>query len=207
MNRFAPLFFLASLACTGEDPIINQLYPELTISPLEYDFGEVVVDYTETVTFEVINTGRAPLDISSITFADGGLGVYTVEPVEILDLPWRDDEDQNRAEITVSFTPSTYLGYIDMLLLETNEEGNPTTEIPITGLGGDGPTPDIDLDSLTVDFGEVIPPQSSVVAVEIRNVGDGPLTIDRTEQHESGDFIIPFSLGGTVIAPGNSYPL
>ncbi|MCB9797182.1 MAG: choice-of-anchor D domain-containing protein [Alphaproteobacteria bacterium] len=206
---------LAAAACNG-DTDIQQLYPELTVSPLEVDFEEVVVDYTEAAVFEVINTGRAPLVLHDISFQNHPR-VYSYElmvddsPYElgVDELGWRDDD--NRAELTLYFTPPNYLEYDDVMSItssqEKGDEGRHLTEISLAGFGGDGPTPDIDADCATLDFGEVIPPSTAFLTCTIYNAGDGELLIDTFEQAGSGDFTIVGQLAGQTIAPGGNYSL
>lgn len=185
---------LLALACNGPDQEINQLFPQLTVSPIEVDFGEVVVDYTETTVFEVINTGRAPLEIDSIAFAEGGQGVYEVEPASL------ELERSERAEVTLRFTPGTYLDYSDTLVFNSNDPDYPAIEVPVNGLGGDGPTPDIELDNTALDFGNVPPGEIGTLWVTLRNVGDGDLEITETTQAGSGAFTIATDPVGKVIS-------
>lgn len=195
---------LALVACNGNDQNLVSHHPTMVVSPAEFDFGEVVVDYTAQTTIEVVNVGKANLDVSSIEFVDGGGGVFEIEPSEF-ELGWKDEE--NRLELLLSFTPSTYLSYSDTLVFNTNDPDAETLLFPVVGLGGDGPTPDIEISELAIDFGEVIPPDNDTIGIQIRNVGDGPLTISRTVQQGSGDFSFPFDPAGEVIAPGGTYPL
>ena len=188
---------LLALACTGPDQELNQLYPQLTISPAEVDFGEVVVDYTETMLFEVINTGRAPLEVDSIAFADGGQGVFTLD-VDALSLA-----KDERAEVTLSFLPSTYLEYADAVVFTSNDPDRGTLEVPIQGLGGDGPTPDIELDLTALDFGNVPPGDIATLWVTLSNAGDGDLEITETAQAGSGAFTVATDPVGRVIAGEN----
>ena len=185
---------LALLACTGPDQEINQLYAQLTLSPVEVDFGEVVVDYKETAVFEVINTGRAPLAVSSIRLQDGGSDVFSVD-LESLDLQ-RDE----RAELSLSFLPKTYLDYADTLVFESNDPDRPVLEVPIVGIGGDGPTPDIAVDTTALDFGVVGPGDAKTAWLTVSNEGDGDLRITQTTQAGSGAFQIVTDPAGSVIA-------
>ncbi len=188
---------LVLLACTGPDQTINQLFPELTISPAEVDFGEIVVDYSETVLFEVINTGRAPLEVSSVTFTDGGQGVFTIDSTGFT------LERDQRSELTLVFTPPTYLEYSDTLVLESNDPDLPVLEVPITGFGGDGPTPDIEIDVSALDYGTVGPGDAQTKWVSVSNVGDGDLLITNTHQSGSGAFQVITDPAGSVIAGDN----
>jgi hypothetical protein len=78
MYRFLLLPLL--LAGCGQDQAINKLEPKLAYSPGAIEFGEVAVDYTATVSVEVINAGRAGLDVNAIHFGGGNPGIFSVEP-------------------------------------------------------------------------------------------------------------------------------
>jgi len=164
------------------DQNLNQLVPELTLSPEAVYFDEVVVDYTAEATIEVINTGQAPLE-AQLSFADFA-GVYEVKPTT-LDLPRGERQD-----VTVLFTPSTYKDYDTSLVFTTNVEGSKTVEVPLFGEGGDGPTPDIALDPTSLDFGTVAPGEASTLWFTLSNEGDGDLLVGTTEQQGSGAFTL-----------------
>ena len=193
-TALAPLWVL--LACNG-DQQINQLVPEITVSPGSVDFGEVVVDYTETGRLEVINTGRAPLSVDVELSVDEG--VYVVEPASF------GLEAGERQELELAFTPSTYLEYSADLRFLSNDPETPELVLPITGLGGDGPTPDIDVDETTLDFGEPVAiADTQTKWFTLSNVGDGDLHITDTVQTGSGAFVIPEDPSWSTIAPGSS---
>ena len=172
---------LGLLACEPEQQL-NVLVPELTLSPDVVHFGEVVVDYTDTAVVEVINTGQAPL-IVELAFADFE-NVYSVEP-ESFELPRGE-----RIELSLEFTPATYKDYDTALVFSTNIEESRTVELEITGLGGDGPTPDIDIDPASLDFDVVPPGDAETLWFTVSNKGDGDLLIGSTEQSGSGAFTL-----------------
>ena len=177
-------------ACTPTESNINQLYPSLVVSPGEVDFGEVVVDYKVSAVVEIINGGRVELDLNEISFTNDFGGVYTlmaleeieeqdtgVEAMEIpLELPITLAGDE-RLQLSVSFLPGTYQDYRTALSFSHNDPDQADFELPVTGIGSDGPTPDIELDTQTLDFDVVTPGQPAVKWVTITNIGDGPLTI------------------------------
>jgi hypothetical protein len=76
------LLFSLLLASCGQDQSINVLEPKLAYSPGAVDFGEVAVDYTETFSVEIINAGRASLDVNAIHFSGGNPGIFSVEPTD-----------------------------------------------------------------------------------------------------------------------------
>ena len=188
-------------ACTPTESNINQLYPSLVVSPGEVNFGEGVVDYQATAIVEIINGGRVELDLEEISFNKNFGGVYTlmaleesedqdtgVEAIEVpLELPITLEGDE-RLQLSVSFLPTTYQDYNTALSFTHNDPDQADFELLISGVGSDGPTPDIELDTQTLDFDLVTPGQPAVKWVTITNVGDGPLTILDSTQTGSGAF-------------------
>jgi len=178
------LLFSLLLASCGQDQSINVLEPKLAYSPGAVDFGEVAVDYTETFSVEIINAGRASLDVNAIHFSGGNPGIFSVEPTD-----FRLTMDE-RKEVIVSFTPKTYLVYADELVIKSDDPDHKELRIPIAGEGVEAPTPDIELSSLTLDFGEVTPLQTESMWFTIDNVGDDTLHIQQTTQTGSGNFTL-----------------
>lgn len=201
-------------ACTGPEQNITVLTPTLVVSPEELAFGDVVVDYPGHIDIELINAGRAPLRVESIAFdagvlftldtlaatddtADTGLMVdpFVDEPFEM--------EPEERLWLRATFSPETYLDYTDTLVITSNDPERGVLEIPVTGTGSDGPTPDIDVDPLTLDFDVTTPGSPSTLWFTVANVGDGPLTILETEQKGSGAFAIQAEPGdNSTLAAG-----
>lgn len=205
------------LACTPSDTEIVQLYPSLVVSPGEVDFGEVVVDYPATATVEIINGGRVELDIDSLGLSDDHDGVFSIQGLEpqeegdtgapetyALEFPLTLESDE-RLVLQVDFLPATYLDYATTLQMDHNDPDQQDFALPITGVGSDGPTPDIELDVQTLDFPSVAPGNTSVQWVTISNVGDGDLRITDSSQTGSGNFVIAQKPeDGDVIAAGSS---
>lgn len=184
------------LAGCGQDQAINKLEPKLAFSPGAIEFGEVAVDYTATFSVEIINAGRAGLDVNAIHFGGGNPGIFSVEPTEF---QLAMDE---RQEVTVSFTPNTYLLYADDLVIKSDDPENTELRIPISGEGVEAPTPDIEVTPLTLDFGEVAPLSTSSLWFTIENIGDDALTILSTTQTGSGNFTVVTDPENSVLDPG-----
>ncbi|MEE2750615.1 MAG: choice-of-anchor D domain-containing protein [Myxococcota bacterium] len=193
MTTLALAMLLAG-GCTP-DQGINKLEPKLTFSPVELNYGEVVVDYPTTATLEIINTGRVPLNVSNVYLSESTGDIFLFESEEM-----RITEDE-RQELVVTFTPSTFLDYEDALILESNDPDLPLAYIPITGTGVDAPTPDNAIDPLTLDFGEVEPLSVATLWFTIVNEGDGELRITGTSQEGSGNFQVVTDPEGATLAP------
>src|SRR5688572_24060714 len=83
----SPLLLSAFLlaACNGDkgsDQNITQLTPVMAVFPEALEFGEVAVQYSEDMTLEIQNVGRAPLEIDSIALAGVSDSSYTIAGIE-----------------------------------------------------------------------------------------------------------------------------
>ena len=54
------------------------LKPDIAVAPDVLDFGEVVVDYTDSQILSVINAGRVELEVSELSISDNTDGVFTI---------------------------------------------------------------------------------------------------------------------------------
>ncbi len=187
------MFLFATLSLLGCDTETNvrALEPDWAVSPEFLDFGEVVVDYTETLEIELLNTGEIPIAISEIALTDGAVFTVAEESLEL--------QVDERATLNVTFAPPNYLAYADTVLVSTTDTRLETLEIPITGIGGDGPTPDIEVDPISIDFGSVDPGSSAIEFFTVENTGDGPLNLSSTTQTGGGVFEIVGDPGGFTL--------
>ena len=139
-----------------------------------------------------------------MVFSKTGSEIYyfSVEwdPVEAAEL----GEDQS-ITVKASFAPTTYAIYERDLLIESNDPDSPIKKVHLVGEGVDGPIPDISIDVLSVDFGDVGAFGSKTEWFTINNVGDGNLTISTIDSAGSGKFRVVNGTGSQVIeANGDS---
>ena len=193
---------LGIAACAAPDTQITRLTPDLAVAPGEIEFGDVVPSFELTRTVQVVNAGRATLEISSISLEDNNAGFTLSGHEELPEL--RPDEVLS---LELSFAPWELEAYGTQLILESNDEDDPTLMIPVTGTGVIGPQPDISLSVTSIDFGEVAPGNTDTQFLIIDNLGDGPLNILDIEQDGSGTFEIVASPVGQAIAPASNSTL
>lgn len=168
----------------SNDYTINRLLPKIVSSTDNIDFGNVVVLYNADNEFQLINAGRAKLQISELTIEDNSDGVYTVIP-ETAEL----GVDETLT-IGINFEPATFLPYHRELVIRSNDEENPELRIPVRGDGVDGPVPDIALNPQVIDFGLVAQGVTETKAFELSNVGTGLLEIIDVQLDGSTEFQI-----------------
>jgi len=190
-----------ALGCPGPESQIRALEPVLVVAPDALDFGEVVVDYGAEERIEIINSGKATLEISAIDWLDGSVTQLTKD-LDSLEVG-RDE----RATLYVTCLPTTYDIYADTIRLTSNDGEHPELDIPVTCTGGHAPTPDIDLDPNSVDFGAIAVGETSTYYVTLENVGDGDLHIASTMQSGSGAFSLFDDPEGETYPPGSDETL
>lgn len=188
-----------AMACAGSDTTVNQLHPDIAIAPGELDFGGVVVLYTDLQLLQVVNAGRAPLVISDLSLDDDDGGVFSVLPSSA------EIAVDDALAIQVDFSPVTYVPYSHNLVVTSNDPDTPVLTIPITGEGIDGPTPDIGIDLLSLDFGQVTVGQSRSEYFTITNHGDGALSIISASQTGSDAFHLVADPTGQLLAEKGGY--
>ena len=187
-------------ACNGSEQGIEQLVPEIVVTPDAVDFGPTGLLTGGTVELLVSNGGRAPL-LVDLSFAEGDPAVFSVEDTELELLP-----DETIA-VPVHFRPETYLVYDATLHVASNDLETPDLAIPLVGEGVHEPAPDIEIAPLSIDFGAVTPPGTAMQFVTVRNTGDAPLTLGRVEQAGSGAFLLATDPSDAVIAAGGEQPV
>lgn len=173
---FSHLSLLGLLACGSPDIQLTKFYPDITVAPNSVDFGDVVKLYEVGTEIQILNAGRAPLEIISIELVnqvhanEGTVFVVNGDPVELA----ADDV----LTVTLGFTPTEYLAYSADLIIESNDEDNPVISVPIGGAGIVGSTPDIDIHPRSIAFAMPGSVETSTSGqFTISNTGDGPLSI------------------------------
>ncbi|MCL2064469.1 MAG: choice-of-anchor D domain-containing protein [Candidatus Cloacimonetes bacterium] len=186
--------------------------PEIDISHISYDFGEIVVgDISDSQTFIITNTGDAPLVIASITIdeevsrllrgevhrsdlATTGEYLRNVDDrdfrnqnefnLNVTGLPWTINAGENQT-FSVSFAPLSEGDKTANVIIEHNASGSPHTII-LTGIGAPIPPPIFTLNRTSIDFGSVfIEEISEPQNIVITNTGGLPLVISEIIKTEN----------------------
>ena len=194
MIRTMPMsvILLSLLSCTGdkiEETQFRELFPTLTLNTEALDF-ETVVLYTDTQEFQIINSGLAELDITSIEIDGADDEIFTIEPTEGV------VEVNQSQTVTVSFEPATYREYNRNIIITSNDPENGTVTLPLTGEGIVGPVPDIEVTPRAVDFGTVAQGQTSTQYFTLTNRGTGDLIIESVTMEGSDTFKLMTDVSG-----------
>lgn len=187
------------LAACDSDTSVKKLHPNLVTSPEALDFGEVTEDYSSTLPLQLLNGGPVELNVADIALSGDGADAFAIG-----DWPATIESDET-ALLDVTFTPPQQTTYSAILTIESDDPESPHL-VTLVGLGGDAPTPDIDLDTYNLDFGTVAAGSASILYFTVANDGDAPLTLGTVGQSGSGAFTLATVLDGQVIQPGQSVP-
>ncbi|MEM6929204.1 MAG: hypothetical protein AAF602_19855 [Myxococcota bacterium] len=187
------MIWFAMLACSGTDPVISLLLPELQVAPPVVDFEQVGLLSPETRNLIVANAGRADLTLD--LSLDREEAVFLVEPPAD---PWvlgpRDE-----VLLPVTFSPDTFRRYSAQLRFDSNDPDRPTVWIPLRGEGADIPYPDIAvLPSRTIEIED-----AGIEAIEVRNEGEDTLLV--TDIRLEGD--PAFTLATDPLDGAESWPI
>ena len=176
---------------------IKQLFPQIVPQAETVEFGEVVVLYNSESSIQLLNAGRADLEVS-MSINENEDGVFTLFP-ESSTIPVEES-----VSFSLNFAPRTYLEYQRNLVVISNDPDKPELTIPLNGVGIDGPVPDISISPRYLDFQEVAQGSTRTEFFQLQNNGTGVLEISDVEFTGSEDFTIVNGFANTAYAQGQS---
>jgi len=165
------------------------IYPVIALSSEALDFGGVHVTETSTIPFQITNDGTSELTVSDVMLAGDNYSLNIFGSTVVA--------PGGTMQVNVTFDPDTYLGYDGLVTITSDDPVNGEVTVDLTGLGL---AQDIELSTETLDFGEVVYPQSTELTFEISNVGNYDLTV--TDMPVQGDDFVVNLDGTFVIAAG-----
>jgi hypothetical protein len=187
------------MGCTQENSV-SAFKPGLAVAPPILDFGEQTVPLSTTGEIYITNNGRATLQVD-VSISGEGSKVYTLEADSQDILP------QDSWTLPIHFLPDSYLDFPATLTITSNDEDNPSAEVALNGTGIYAPIPVINVDPMTLDFGEVDPIFEGLEFITIANDGEGELVIGEISQSGAGAFVLLSDPSHTTIAGGDELPV
>ncbi len=178
------------------DTSFSTLTPSVAVAPASLEFGDVTVLTEASDVVWVTNGGQATALVELVLNGEAyslDIGDGEIARGESLSVP-------------ITFAPDNYLVYEASLVITSNDEENAEIVVPIAGEGVHAPTPDICVEPLTIDFGEIPNGELGSAWVDIGNCGDDLLTLGVIEQTGSGDFSLLTDPSSGVIAAGGTVP-
>lgn len=155
---------------TVDVPVVGNDVPDITVSPLSFDFASVVVGSTSTDQVTIMNDGSEDLNVTSVSTT--GSSTFSTPGFSGLIL------SGNSVQVDVSFDPTTVQAEVGMLVVASDDPDEASVSIDLDGLGVAAGGPDIDSTPFPdLDFGTVSVGGSSALPVTIRNLGTAVLDI------------------------------
>ncbi len=196
--------------------------PEIDVSPMELNFNDVVVNSPSSPLQVIIsNTGESDLIISEIfmesdlsTDTDGyGFSVETGSGLNACSSLSPTIAGGSGCSVEVTFTPLEVAnGITDNLIIYSNDFDESSLQVLLTGNGTAGPSPNISVSPLIIDFGEVVEGEASdLMEITISSIGSEALNVLHMDLTNPQIFILdvnggsnPCTVSNPVIAVGEN---
>ena len=169
----------------------NRNVPLITLSADKLNFGDLTINNSLQMNFNIENTGTADLQVDSIV---SSIAIFTVNPVSFVVKP------DSGKDVTVTFTPVDSLNYAGTLKIYHNAAGSPGI-ISLTGNGVSPSKPIIKLSSSSLAFGSVIIGSSKTLKLNLQNTGKVDLKVDSIK---SSNIIFASNQSAFIIKPDSN---
>lgn len=147
--------------------------PKITASTPQLAFGNVAVDGNKDLNLTITNTGEGDLVLTGNIFVSGDSPNFEVKTGDILNnITLKKDETH---QFVLKFTPDEARQYTTKFQIFSNDPNNSILEIPVTGVGGGGPSVIANVQS--VEFKGVQIATTSVQTITLTNTGNADLSI------------------------------
>lgn len=175
----AGLAILAATALAGGlfacgDDGIEAVRPQIDLPVLAFDLGELPVLNTRLERIQVRNLGRADLNIESLSFKEESAIFWIEEGLSQV----VSGED---AFVVVGFKPAAQEEYAATLVIESDDESNPTVEVELKGRGSTVARMETDP---VLDFLLVCEGTGDVKRLKLRSTGTAPLILEEVKFKE-----------------------
>jgi hypothetical protein len=196
---------LAWLEIPSDDPDENpaildlngaeQPVPDIDVAPVSLDFGPIDQGSWWTETLLVSNVGGADLDVTSLALV--GSTEYTLTAVNLPGVIAPGGSEV----VYVMYEPVDDGADPATLEIASDDLDEPVVSVPIDGEAT--PYPDIDVDPMAVDFGDVVVETTVTTVVTITNVGTADLDLYSCQYSGDANFWISVNPSGALLAPGD----
>ena len=148
--------------------------PDIVVSPVSYDFGEVETGSSPYATINISNVGDAYLIIGSIVFSAGSSDSFSITSSPSLPTSLEPGGD---IDIEITFSPYFAGAAQAVLEINSNDPDSPLVQVDLDGTGI-SMEPDILLSpSSYYDFGDIEIGSSVTTTAWINNTGNANLTV------------------------------
>ncbi len=146
--------------------------PELTLRTDTLNFGEVIENESDTLTFDITNTGDAALEITQIAVGGADRNNFSFQAAFI---PFSIDPGDS-AKTTVMFSPDSIRNYRASIYVLSSDTSGPGI-VRLVGKGIAEAEPVLTLSVEELDFGEIYNNQTKQMEFDITNSGNAPLMV------------------------------
>jgi len=174
--------------------------PDIAVSPLSHDFGDVVLGTSASTTVQVRNLGTLDLTVAPPSLGGPDAGSFSVEAGGAGDvLP-----PGGTLDVQIAFTPGALGAKAATLTIASDDPDEPSVDVALTGAGIDTPTPDVAVTPAAHDYGSVALGAFASRTFEVRNTGTGPLQVSSIVLDALGspDFTLDSGAGSVTLDPG-----
>ena len=159
---------------------VQQTAPDIDVLPASgsYDFGDVEIGTSATYMVHISNIGNAELEVTSVMLDIAGSTDFAITSAP--EVPFVVAADESLlVDIEITYTPSAEGAVSTTVLIASDDEDEPLTEITLLGEGVLPPAPEIVVypELLEHDFGDVEIGQTQTYVAQILNVGTADLTV------------------------------
>ena len=174
--------------------------PDINVTPLSHNFGDILIGTNSTKEFIISNTGTADLIVEDNQIIGTAVAEFAILRGAPFVIP-RFGSDT----ITVQFTPQTPGNKTATLRITNSDPDENPVDVSLTATSI---TPEIDVTPLVINYDEVIIGTFNTQNVTVSNIGNAPLTLSAMEISgaDSADFSI-LNGGSQVLPPQSSVAL
>jgi hypothetical protein len=203
MKRWMVIFGIVALSCSEQkfhtvDASDGSEGPQIEVSPTMLDFGRLVEDQTETMSFKIKSIGEADLVLDHVKFSGEVAGFTLLTP----DLRGKILPPGSKVIVEVAYTPMGASEYAQAII--TSNDADEDDIQKAVELIGEGFVPELNINPDPLDLGVTYVGCDNNNEVELENIGTDTLEI--YEITHEGDAI---RMSGTptlplVLEPGES---
>lgn len=181
--------------------ITGEAFSPAIAGDMAVDFDSVAVGSSKQRKVPVWNAGECPIKIDKSVVTGTDSSYFTVGPITLQISLAKGDT----ARIPVTFSPDEAREYAATLLVYSNGLPNPL-RIALRGVGSpQPPVPDIKVEPLALNFGDVFLTNDSTLIVTVSNEGGAELKVDSIKITGNSAFTAPLDLFD--LKPGESRTL
>lgn len=160
-------------AVTWLEASVSGPAPKISASVPSLSFGSVAVDSTKALSLVITNTGDGDLVLTGNLFISGESPNFEVKTGDILNNVTL-AKDQSHTFV-INFTPDEAKQYSSKLQIFSNDPNASTLEIPVSGVGGSGPSVVANVQS--IDFKGVLVQTTTTQTITLTNTGSTELLV------------------------------